>query len=340
MRGIRLRRLVKGPSELIVTDLPDPKQKENQYLIEIRATAANFFDLLQISGRYQFQPQLPWIAGNEFAGVIISTPKYTAGDDKPKFKVGDKVFGASQGAYATKIAAEEDSLRPIPEGWSFSDAAGLFITAPTSFSALVLRAGIKEGDFVLIHAAAGGVGLAAVQIAKAYGATVIATASTQHKLEIVKSFGADYAINYINPTWPDEVRAVTPGKRGVDIVFDPVGLIEKSTKCTNSNARLLVVGFAAGFIEKLPLNRVLLKNINILGLFWGAYSKNESKMVESVWSEIFGLIESGQFKSTSFTENDLVGLECVPVALKALENRRTWGKVVVKIPHHDDKCKL
>ncbi|RKF64257.1 Quinone oxidoreductase-like protein 2-like protein [Erysiphe neolycopersici] len=340
MRGIRLRRLVKGPSELTVTDLPDPKPKEDQYLVEIHATAVNFFDLLQISGRYQFQPQLPWIAGYEFAGVIISAPKYTPGDHKPKFRVGDRVFGASQGAYATKIAANEDSLKPMPEGWSFSDAAGLFITAPTSFSALVLRAGIKEGDFVLIHAAAGGVGLAAVQIAKAYGATVIATASTQHKLEIAKSFGADYAINYINPTWPDEVRAVTPGKRGVDIVFDPVGLIEKSTKCANTNARLLVVGFAAGFIEKLPLNRVLLKNINILGLFWGAYSKDESKIVENVWSGIFELIKSGQFKSTLFTENDLVGLECVPAALKALENRRTWGKIVVKIPHQEDKSKL
>lgn len=340
MRGIRLRKLVKGPSELTVTDLPDPKLKDDQYLVEIHATATNYFDLLQISGRYQFQPQLPWIAGYEFAGVVISIPRYIPGGHEAKFKVGDRVFGASQGAYATKINVDEDSLRPIPEGWSFSDAAGLFITAPTSFSALVLRAGIKEGDFVLIHAAAGGVGLAAVQIAKAYGATVIATASTQHKLDIVKSFGADYVINYINPTWPDEVKAVTPGKRGVDIVFDPVGLIEKSTKCTNSNARLLVVGFAAGSIEKLPLNRVLLKNINILGLFWGAYSKNEPKVVELVWNGIFELIKTGQFKSTVFTENELVGLECVQAALKALENRRTWGKVVVKIPQNEDKSKL
>jgi len=121
----------------------------------------------------------------------------------------------------------EATLKPVPEGWSFFEAAGLFVTAPTSYGALVTRAGVKEGDWVLVHAAAGGVGLAAVQIAKAFGATVIATAGTKHKLDVAKNFGADYAIDYTDPTWPDQVKKLTPNGRGVDIVYDPVGMVDK-----------------------------------------------------------------------------------------------------------------
>ena len=136
---------------------------------------------------------------------MISTP---SNSKTPKYKVGDRVFGASQGGYATKVAAREETLKPVPKGWSFFEAAGLFVTAPTSYGALVTRANIKAGDWVLVHAAAGGVGLAAVQIAKAFGATVIATAGTKHKLDVAKSFGADYGIDYTDPTWPDQVKEV------------------------------------------------------------------------------------------------------------------------------------
>ncbi|RKF83722.1 Quinone oxidoreductase-like protein 2-like protein [Golovinomyces cichoracearum] len=332
MRGIQIRRYAESYSELAVTKISDPEPRDDQYLIEVHATAANFFDLLQISGKYQTQPRFPWIAGCEFAGVVISIPKYVLDDEKPKFQIGDKVFGASQGAFATKIAVEEDSLKRIPKDWSFADAAGLFVTAATSFSALVLRAGLKKGDFVLIHAGAGGLGLAAIQIARAYGATVIATASTDHKLQVAKSFGADYAINYTIPTWPAEVRALTPEKRGVDVVFDPVCMMEMSTKCAFMDARLVVVGFAGGSIEKLPLNKLLLRNVNVLGHFWGSYVKNKPQLVKFVWDRIYELIETGQFKSTIYTENEFVGLENVPHALKLLESRRAWGKVVVKVP--------
>ncbi|KAH7391347.1 hypothetical protein BKA64DRAFT_578880 [Cadophora sp. MPI-SDFR-AT-0126] len=329
MRGIQIKEYVKGPSDLKVEDLPDPVPSKDQYLVGIHASATNFFDLLQIAGKYQHQPPLPWISGSEFAGVILSVPSSAK---SPKYKVGDRVFGASQGGYATKVAALEKALKPVPKGWGFFEAAGLFVTAPTSYGALVTRAGIKKGDYVLVHAAAGGVGLAAVQIAKAFGATVIATAGTEHKLEVAKSFGADYAVNYTDPKWPEMVKKITPKGRGVDIVFDPVGMIDKSTKCIAWNGRLLVIGFAAGAIEKVAMNKILLKNISIVGLHWGAYTLNEPETIEPVWDGLFKLIDEGKFRGTVFTDKEFVGLESVPDALKSLGSRGTWGKVVVKVP--------
>lgn len=324
-----MKSITQGPDELKVTDLPDPVPKPDQYLIAIHASATNFFDLLQIAGKYQHQPPLPWVSGSEFSGVVLKTP---SGNSSPKFKVGDRVFGASQGGYATKVCAPEHSLKPVPEGWGFVEAAGLFVTAPTSYGALVIRAGVKKGDWVLVHAAAGGVGLAAVQIAKAFGATVIATAGTQHKLDVAKQFGADYVIDYKDTTWPDKVKKLTPKNRGVDIVYDPVGMIDKSTKCIAWNGRLLVIGFAAGQIEKVAMNKVLLKNISIVGLHWGAYAINEPQTINVVWDGIFDLIAQKKFRGTVFTDREFVGLESVPEALKSLGSRGTWGKVVVKVP--------
>jgi len=335
MRGIQIKEYVQGPDNLTVTTLLEPIPNPDQYLISIHASATNFFDLLQIRGKYQHQPPLPWISGSEFAGVVLSVPS-SPRTSKPKYKVGDRVFGASQGGYATKVCAREETLKPVPKGWSFFEAAGLFVTAPTSYGALVTRAGVKEGDYVLVHAAAGGVGLAAVQIAKAFGATVIATAGTAHKLAVAKSFGADHCINYTDPSWPEQVKKLTPNGRGVDIVYDPVGMIDKSTKCTRWNGRLLVIGFAGGNIEKVAMNKVLLKNISIVGLHWGAYTINEPETIDVVWEGIFKLIEQGKFRGTVFTDKEFVGLESVPEALKSLGSRGTWGKVVVKIPQEGE----
>ncbi|KAI0149690.1 NAD(P)-binding protein [Hypoxylon sp. NC0597] len=329
MRGIQVSRYVKGPKELKVTELPDPTPKPDEYLIEVHAAATNFFDILQIQGKYQLQPPFPWVSGVEFSGVVLATP---ADSRSPRFPIGSRVFGASQGAYATKVCAAESELMSMPQGWSFTDAAGLFITAPTSYGALVVRAGIRPGDWVLVHAAAGGVGLAAVQIAKAFGATVIATAGTPRKLEVARQFGADFAIDYRDAEWPDKVKRLTPKRRGVDIVYDPVGMVDKSTKCIAWNGRILVVGFAAGKIEKVAMNKVLLKNISLVGIHWGAYSIYERKTIPVVWRGIAKLIEQGRFKATVFTDREFVGLESVPDALLALGGRETWGKVVVKIP--------
>ncbi|KAG5749926.1 hypothetical protein H9Q69_004042 [Fusarium xylarioides] len=329
MRGIQITEYLKGPDQLKVSDLPDPKPTDNEYLIQVHAAAANFFDILQIQGKYQNQPPFPWIAGAEFAGTVVATPKNSS---NPKFPIGSRVFGASQGAFATKIKAKEETLLPVPDGWSFKEAAGLFVTAPTSYGALVVRAGVKKGDYVLVHAAAGGVGLAAVQVAKAFGATVIATASTQHKLDIAKSYGADHVISYNDATWPAKVKALTPKSRGVDIVYDPVGLIDLSTKCTAWNGRILVIGFAAGKIEKVAMNKVLLKNISIVGLHWGAYSIHERETIPKVWNGIMDLVKQGKLRGTEYTDEEFVGLERTGAALKALGGRGTWGKVVIKIP--------
>ncbi|KAJ0342676.1 hypothetical protein COL922a_000953 [Colletotrichum nupharicola] len=334
MRGIQIKEYVKSPKELRVTELPEPvPKKDDEYLIQVHATAANFFDILQIQGKYQTQPPFPWTSGCEFAGTVLTAPA------KAKFPVGARVFGSTQGAFAEKCVAREKELLPVPDGWSFQEAAGLFITAPTSYGALVVRAGIKPGDIVLVHAAAGGVGLAAVQVAKAFGATVIATASTPRKLDVAKSFGADHVVDYRDPEWPAQVKKLTPGGRGVDIVYDPVGMVDASTKCTAWNGRILIIGFAAGKIEKVAMNKVLLKNISLVGIFWGQYAVREKETVVKVWEGIMKLVAEGKIRGTEFTDEEFVGLDRIPDALIALGSRGTWGKVVVKFPQ-DGQSKL
>lgn len=148
MKAIQVKEYVKGPSNLTVTTLPDPTPKPNQYLIAIHASATNFFDLLQIRGKYQHQPPLPWVSGAEFSGVILQVPASLPNGKSPTFKKGDRVFGSAQGAYATKICAEEERLRPIPKDWGFFEAAGLMVTAPTSYAGLVTRAGVKKGMLI------------------------------------------------------------------------------------------------------------------------------------------------------------------------------------------------
>lgn len=261
--------------------------------------------------------------------MILSTPVQNL---TPKYEVGDRVFGATQGGYATHVCAVEEALRLIPSGWTFEDAAGLMVTAPTSYAALVVRAKIMTGDYVLVHAAAGGVGLAALQIAKAFGAIVIATAGSARKLQIVKQYGADYAIDYNQQGWENEVRRLTPDDRGVDIVYDPVGLVNASLRCTAWNGRIVIIGFAAGEIEKVAMNRVLLKNVSLLGLHWGMYDKEEKEVVEVIWQGLFKLITEGKFRGTVYTDKKYVGLDSVGEALSMLGKRETWGKVVVSLP--------
>ncbi|KAI4105658.1 MAG: hypothetical protein L6R37_002646 [Teloschistes peruensis] len=329
MRAVQVREYVRGPQDLKVTNLPNLTPSPNTYLIAVHAAATNFFDLLQIRGKYQNQPPLPWIAGAEFAGVVLSTP---SSSKTPRFQKGDRVFGSSQGGYATQVCAREEALMPVPSGWGFLEAAGLMVTAPTGYAALVLEARIRKGEWVLIHAAAGGVGLAAVQIAKAFGATVIATAGSKRKFEVAKEFGADYTIDYNTEGWAEQVKKLTPKGKGVDVVFDPVGMVNTSLKCTAWGGRIVIVGFAAGNIEKVAMNRVLLKNISLVGLHWGSYTKEAPELVEKVWEGLFLLIKQEKFKGTVYTDREFRGLETVSQALSMLERRKTWGKAVVAVP--------
>ena len=205
------------------------------------------------------------------------------------------------------------------------------VTAPTAYAALVTRAQIKQGDTVLVHAAAGGVGLAAVQVAKTFGATVIATAGSARKRAVARQYGADHCVDYGTAGWEKAVKALTPGQRGVDIVFDPVGMVDGSLRCTAWNGRIVVVGFAAGTIEKIAMNRVLLKNVAVVGLHWGMYAREEAERVEEVWAGLERLMAEGKFRGTCFTDREFAGLDRVGEALEALGARETWGKVVVKV---------
>jgi len=352
MRAIQVSSYVSGPLDLVSVHLPTPSPDPTKYLVKIHACGTNFFDLLQIRGKYQHQPPLPWISGSEFAGTILATPTSNTHTGSTlassidgsisnltshKFKVGDRIFGASQGGYATHILVEEHRLLPIPQGWSFADAAGLYVTAPTSYGGLVTRANIKSGDWVLVHAGAGGVGLSAVQIAKAFGATVVATASTDRKRQVCIDYGADYVVDYKDKNWPADVIELCKknrtgnGQQGVDIVYDPVGMIEPSLKCVAWNARLLVIGFAGGDIEKVAMNRVLLKNVSIVGLHWGMYAQREQETIPVVWEGIFELVAKKQFRGIQFTDQKFEGLDSVPRALHSLGGRETWGKVVVAL---------
>jgi NADPH:quinone reductase len=209
-----------------------------------------------MAGKYQNQPPFPFLLGHEFAGTILSAPSSTG------LTPGDRIFGASQGAYAEKTIALLPTLHRIPKGWSFRDAAGLSVTAPTSYAALVLRAKLCSGEICLVHAAAGGVSLTAVQIAKALGAVVIATCSPG-KFEVARRFGADYTVDYTRKEWIEEVLGICKGlkRKGVDVVYDSVGKVEESLRVVAWGGRILVIGFAGGKIEKVAMNRVCLERV-------------------------------------------------------------------------------
>jgi NADPH2:quinone reductase len=320
----------------ITNDAPEPKAGKDEVIVEVYSAALNFFDVLQTQGKYQVKPEFPFVLGTEFAGRIASNSPIPKGCS---FKPGDKVFGAGQGAFGERITVLYRQLLPVPRNMSFDQACGLSITWPTSYEALVGRAQLKEGEWVLVHAGAGGVGLAAVQLAKALGAKVIATAGSESKLDVCKQQGgADAAVNYRNKGWQSEVLKLTGG-RGVDVIYDPVGLIQDSLKCIAWKGRALVIGFAAGQIEKLPLNLVLLKNISIVGLHWGAYLKKEPSHVPKVWDALFRSFESGKVQPVVYSKI-YRGLGAVSAGLKSIEDRESWGKVIVRVKDEEAKPKL
>lgn len=212
---------------------------------------------------------------------------------------------------------------------SFNEASTLFITAPTSYLAIHNRAQAKKGEIVLVHAGAGGVGLMAIQIAKAIGCFVIATASTPEKLQVCKRFGADVAINYTDPEWLEEIKKASLGK-GCDVIFDPVGLVEKSLKVAAWNARILVVGFAGGQIEKIATNKVLLKQCSRMGVFWGGNTLRDPSSFPIIWKGIFELLQHKQLIAPVYSKV-YFGLNQVGEALRSLAARETWGKVVIQV---------
>ncbi|PVU98958.1 hypothetical protein BB559_001125 [Furculomyces boomerangus] len=273
-------KLLSGPDEMQVFTVPIPVPKKGEILVKIEA--------IGIQGKYQHKPPLPFIPGRELSGMVACVH-----NSSKKFKVGERVFGSIPwGTYAEYVCVKEEQIHRAPDNLTYEQAAGFYVAYSTSYVGLVVRGNLKPGETVLVLAAAGGVGIAAVQIAKALGATVIAAVGSEDKFDICKREGADHAINYRNKSWTQEVLKLTNGK-GADIIYDPVGMIEESLKCIAWNGRALVIGFAGGTIEKVATNRVLLKNVSVVGLRMGSYAINKSELLPQVSERLFDMIAKG-----------------------------------------------
>jgi NADPH2:quinone reductase len=311
------------PEELEVREWPEPEVGPGQLGVAVRAAGCNFFDILMLQGKYQVKPELPFVPGAEIGGEVVEV-----GAGVTQFRVGDRVFGTcGTGGFAERALMPARAARLLPEKLSFAEGAALQITYPTSYAALVDRARLVPGETLLVHAAAGGVGIAAVQIGKALGARVIATAGGAEKLAVAREHGADEAIDYEREDFAARVQELTGG-RGADVIYDPVGgeVFERSLKCIAWEGRLLVIGFASGRIPELRMNRVLLKQISILGLHWGAMANRDPARAAEIFEALFALHAAGRIRpvvSRSYP------LEQVARALAELGARKTYGKVVV-----------
>ncbi|HSJ96072.1 MAG TPA: NADPH:quinone oxidoreductase family protein [Myxococcota bacterium] len=323
MRAIVVDRWME-PGELTVSERPAPVVGPGQLGVEVRAAGCNFFDILLVQGRYQVKPAFPFVPGGEVAGVVREVGAGVTG-----FAPGDRVLAAvPMGGYAERIALPAAFAHRMPEGMSFEEGAALPIVYPTSYAGLVFRAALQRGETLLVHAAAGGVGLAAVQIGKALGARVIATAGGVEKLHVALEAGADIGIDYSEEDFVERVKEFTGG-RGADVIYDSVGgdVFDRSLKCIAWNGRLLVIGFASGTIPTVAANRILLKNVSVVGLHWGAYAKHEPARVPETFAALFRLYAEKQIRPVIYRSYPL---EAAPDALAALGSRKTHGKVVLR----------
>jgi NADPH2:quinone reductase len=310
------------PKDLAVREVPDPPCGKGMVRVAVKAAGCNFFDILMVKGQYQQKPPFPFTPGAELAGVVTEL-----GEGVTTLAVGDGVLAsAGLGAFADQAVVPARACHRMPDGMTFEQGAGFPIVYPTSYAALVYRTTVKPGEWLLVHAAAGGVGIAAVQIGKALGAKVIGTASPD-KLDVVRRVGADVAIDYRAADWVDQVRAATGG-HGADVVYDSVGgdVTDQSLKCIAWNGRLLVIGFASGTIPAVKLNRVLLKNISLIGLHWGAHTMYEPQRIDECFAALFALHREGRIDPVIYRTYPLAEL---PAALAALGSRQSYGKVVV-----------
>lgn len=309
--------------QLTVDDVPEPPLGEGFAMIEVKAAGVNFPDILLVEGKYQMKPETPFVPGMEVAGVVSAVGAGVQG-----VKQGDRVIAATMlGGFAEKVPVPASQIVPMPDSMSFEEGAALTTIYGTSYHALKDRARLKEGETILVLGAAGGVGIATVQLAKAMGARVIAAASSAEKLAFCRENGADEVINYAEEDLKARTKELTGGK-GVDVVYDPVGgdYSEAALRASGWDARYLVIGFAAGPIPKIPLNLALLNSRNIMGVFWGAWVGREPKANAQNLKEIFDLFEAGKLKpqiSASYP------LEDYAKAFEDLLERRVKGKVVL-----------
>ncbi len=314
-----------SPDDLVLQDVDDPDAGAGEILVDIKAAGLNFPDVLVIGGQYQVKTPLPFIPGHEAAGVVAAV-----GEGAGRFAIGDKVIVTpSTGAFAERCAVPEYLAMPVPGGLDFGQAAGFTITYSTSYHALVQHAALREGETVLVLGAAGGVGITAVEIAKALGGRVIAAASTDDKLEFARSAGADETINYSEVSLRDAVREITNGA-GADVIYDPVGgeTGEQALRSIARGGRYLVIGFASGVIPSFPANLVLLKEANIMGVWWGPWATRHPKV------QVQNLQAMGEMIDKGLLHPRVTGsysLDEFKEAFRAITARRVRGKVVFRM---------
>ncbi len=312
-----------GVDALSWKELPTPAPKAGEVLIEIRAASLNFPDLLIVQNKYQMKPPLPFVPGSEYAGVVQAV-----GEGVKHLAVGQHVACLSgTGGFATHTIAPAALCMPLPPGFAFVDAAAFIMIYATSHHALLDRAQLKAGETVLVLGAAGGVGTAAIQIAKAAGARVIAAASTDEKCALCTSIGADATINYSTENLRDAIKALTDGK-GPDVIYDPVGgdYTEPAFRSIAWRGRYLVVGFASGPTPSLPLNLPLLKGASIVGVFWGGFAKAQPKANAAMLGELASWYAQGKIKPVIDSTLPMAELKA---AYAHMGSRGVKGKLVM-----------
>ncbi|NUM53583.1 MAG: NADPH:quinone oxidoreductase family protein [Candidatus Hydrogenedentes bacterium] len=299
-----------------------PMAEAESAVINVRAAGVMYADLLNISGQYQMRAPLPFVPGSEAAGEVVE-----AGTGS-KFSAGDRVVTVNlMGAFAEKMLALDQVSFAIPDEMSFADAAAFTINYQTSYFGLVYRGRVQPGEWVLVHGGAGGVGTASIQLAKALGAKVIATAGGPEKVALCKQCGADHAIDYRAGGFLNAVKDITEGN-GADVVIDPVGgdVFDATTKCVAFGGRIVIVGFAAGRIPTIAANRLLLKNCSAVGLFWGAYQTRDPELVAKTQQLLYDMYGDGKIKPVIHRE---YAIESLPDALESIELRTCLGKPVL-----------
>ncbi|MFN3996682.1 NADPH:quinone oxidoreductase family protein [Algoriphagus sp.] len=313
------------PETMSVQEIADPTSGPNQVLIAVEACGVNFPDVLIIQNKYQFKPELPFAPGGEVAGKILAM-----GDKVQGFQVGQEVLAlCGWGGFAEKVAVDFDRVFPLPPGLSAEVAATTLYTYGTSYYALKDRSNLQPGETLLVLGAAGGVGLAAVELGKLMGAKVIAAASSNEKLALCREKGADLTINYESEDLKKQIKELTDGN-GVDVVYDPVGgrFTESALRGMAWKGRYLIVGFADGEIPQIPMNLPLLKGCSIMGVFWGQFSKVEAKASFQNIRQLVAWIQEGKIKQHI---GRTYSLEEAPEALRAILDRKMLGKGVVVI---------
>ena len=312
-----------GVETLKWTELPTPQPGPGQVLLEVKAASLNFPDLLIVQNKYQIKPPLPFVPGSEYAGVVQAV-----GEGVKHLKVGQNVACLSgTGGFATHTLAPAAMCMPLPANFPFVDAAAFIMTYATSHHALMDRAQLKAGETVLVLGAAGGVGTAAIQIAKAAGARVIAAASTDEKCALCTAQGADATINYSQGDLREAIKAATDGK-GPDVIYDPVGgdFAEPAFRSIAWRGRYLVVGFASGPIPSLPLNLALLKGASLVGVFWGDFAKREPKANAAMMGELAQWYGQGRIKPVI---DRTMPMSQLPAAFARMASRSVMGKLVL-----------